>query len=426
MFHSGFGVRRSSENRAGFQNLYFHLVLAVIATPAGALAASELADEPPGGGPTTFMSGPTSIPAQLEETEELHDLAESDNTGKLSFLEQLEADFGLNLAVDYTSMFQGANDVVSDDKHGASGVFRLYGTWTLFGKGTRNLGSVVAKIEHRHGYVDTTPSDLATNVGYLGVNAISFTDVGAFVAPLYWQQILADGAIGFVVGRIDPLDFVDVIGIGSQWTSFQNAATLANLSLPLPDLGCGGGVGKSFNDQWVTAVSVHDLNGSQTNMDCFPNGLELYKQAYLGWSPSRSLRFDHAFLLTVWQADSRDGGQESGEGVSISTNWRFKDKWMPFLRFGVSSGGAAAMKSQLSTGMTYSFGQYHSQIGAAISFQTPADDSLANQTTFETYLRWQISPSLALSPNLQILGNPALNPDRSTIVLGGFRVRYTP
>jgi len=73
------------------------------------------------------------------------------------------------------------------------------------------------------------------------VNAVGFTDVGGFVAPLYWQQYLNEGNIGIVAGQLDPLDFVDIFGVGSQWTSFQNAATTANLALPLPDLGCGFG-----------------------------------------------------------------------------------------------------------------------------------------------------------------------------------------
>ncbi|MGI9199850.1 MAG: carbohydrate porin [Woeseiaceae bacterium] len=389
---------------------------AAVVALASVLPISSAADEADGNDRTSFLGGPNSIPAQLEEQDD----------ESAAFFERLETDHGLNLAVDYASMFQGASDVIDGDSSASSGALRIYGTWTLVGRGTRNRGSIVAKVEHRHAYSEIAPAGLASNVGYLGASAIGFTDVREFVAPVYWQQFFGDGRSGFFAGRVDPLDFVDVLGVGSQWTSFQNGATLANLSLPLPDLGCGAGAGRTFNDQWIVGVTAHDLNGSQTNLDCFAGGLELYKQAYVGWSPSRAQRFNQTAILTVWHADSQDNGTGSGSGVALSANWTLNERWMPFVRVGVSSGEAAVMKTQVSAGLTITFGSSRSQIGAAISYQDPAIEGLDNQTTLETYARWQITPALAISPNLQILRNPALNPDESTVVLGGLRIRYTP
>lgn len=368
------------------------------------------------GDPTTYLGGRNSIPAQLDALADVE---------KAPFLERLKSAYGISITADYAAMFQSANNVLSGEKHGMSGVFRLYGSWTFAGRGTPDTGSIITKLEHRHAYGDTAPAELASNVGYVGVNAIGFTDVGGFVAPLYWQQYMAGGSLGLVAGRLDPLDFVDILGIGSQWTSFQNAATIANLALPIPDLGCGFGAGKKFNDQWVVGFTAHDLNGSQTSMDCFPDGLELYKQAYVSWAPSRSLRFSNAVHLTIWHADSRDAGQSSGKGVALSANWLFDDKWMPFVRIGVSDGEAAIMESQLSGGLTYRVGQNRSEVGAAVSFQQPAIDTLDRQTTYDLYFRWQVTPKLAVTPSLQFLHNPALSPERKTVVLGGLRIRYT-
>ena len=367
--------------------------------------------------PTTFLGGPTSIPAQIEAQDD-----DSDST----FFDRLESEKGLVLAADYVSMYQTASDVVNGEEYGASGVFRVFGKWTLVDRGPRNKGSIVAKIEHRHAYGGSAPADLASNVGFLGVNAIGFTDVGGFVAPLYWQQFFGDGQIGFVAGRLDPLDFVDVLGVGSQWTSFQNGATLANLALPLPDLGCGGGVGRTFNNQWIVGATAHDLNGSQIDLNCFADGLETYKQAYVGWSPSRAQRFNQATVLTIWHSDAQDKGPDSGRGIALSSNWTIDDRWMPFFRLGVSDGEAAIMTSQLSAGITYTFPSNRSQIGTAVSFQNPAIAQLEDQTPMETYIQWQVTSSLAISPNFQLLWNPALNPTESRIALYGLRIRFTP
>jgi carbohydrate-selective porin OprB len=84
------------------------------------------------------------------------------------------------------------------------------------------------------------------------------------------------------------------------------------------------------------------------------------------------------------------------------------------------------MESQLSGGLTYRVGQNRSEVGAAVSFQQPAIDTLDRQTTYDLYFRWQVTPKLAVTPSLQFLHNPALSPERKTVVLGGLRIRYTP
>ena len=35
----------------------------------------------------------------------------------------------------------------------ASGIYRLFGSWDLVGRGTPNVGKVVFKVEHRHSIV---------------------------------------------------------------------------------------------------------------------------------------------------------------------------------------------------------------------------------------------------------------------------------
>jgi porin len=146
----------------------------------------------------------------------------------------------------------------------------------------------------------------------------------------------------------------------------------------------------------------------------------------MGWSPSRAQRFSRAFVLTAWHSDAQDDGPGSGQGLALSSNWTIKEKWMPFVRVGVSDGEAAIMESQPSVGMAYTFGRYRNQIGTAVSYQNPAFADLSNQTTLETYVRWQVTKSLAISPNIQFYWNPSLNPTESKIAMYGFRIRYTP
>ena len=67
-------------------------------------------------------------------------------------------------------------------------------------------------------------------------------------------------------------------------------------------------------------------------------------------------------------------------------------------------------------------------LGVAVNWGRPNQDTfgpgLRDQWTFELFYRWQILREVALTPNLQLLIDPALNPDESTIWMLGLRLRY--
>ena len=61
-------------------------------------------------------------------------------------------------------------------------------------------------------------------------------------------------------------------------------------------------------------------------------------------------------------------------------------------------------------------------MGIGISWGSPADAG-RDQYTTEVFYRIQVLPSLALTPDLQIILNPAFNPDRRVIAVLGARLR---
>ena len=48
---------------------------------------------------------------------------------------------------------------------------------------------------------------------------------------------------------------------------------------------------------------------------------------------------------------------------------------------------------------------------------------LNDQYTAEAFFRWQLSKEFVVTPNLQVLVNPALNPDEDSIWVLGLRAR---
>jgi porin len=55
----------------------------------------------------------------------------------------------------------------------------------------------------------------------------------------------------------------------------------------------------------------------------------------------------------------------------------------------------------------------------------PSNDALRDQYIMEAFYRWHLTPNLAFTPNVQMIVNPALNPDEDTLWVFGLRGRLT-
>ncbi|UCH40792.1 MAG: carbohydrate porin, partial [Gammaproteobacteria bacterium] len=63
--------------------------------------------------------------------------------------------------------------------------------------------------------------------------------------------------------------------------------------------------------------------------------------------------------------------------------------------------------------------------GIAYNESELAAAGLDDQTTLEVFYRFQFARNLAITPSLQILGDPALNPDEDEITVLSLRMRLT-
>ncbi|MEZ5591979.1 MAG: carbohydrate porin [Gammaproteobacteria bacterium] len=343
----------------------------------------------------------------------------------------LNEDYGLQLGVAYTSLYQAASDVlVGAEDDAGSGIFRLSGRWKLLNRGSNNTGALVFSLDHRHRYTDLTPSDLGFAAGYLGIPGTLFSDINLVLGDLNWQQSFNDGQSGLVVGRYDPNDFFDVLGYANPWTSFQNLAILFNPSIALADWSTGIGISHWLDEQWYLKAAVNDVNGTATDVQLFEDLDELYTTAEIGWSPSREERYFKNLHITYWHADEREqAGVEESDGIAIGANWTFDDTWMIFTRLGWSDGSAPLYNSSVTAGMLYYVAARSDLLGLAFNWGEPgggvAGDSPSEQLSGELFYRLQLAENLAITPSVQWFKDPALNPDEDNIWLASLRLRVS-
>lgn len=380
------------------------------------------------------FSGPAATGAQLEEDDivkkPVFRFPAFDRAFKPWFdkKRQLKEEHGLAIGFDYRSLYQSASDVPAGvDDSASSGIFRMLGKWELLNRGTKNVGALVFSVENRHAYGDDiAPADLGFSIGYLGIPGTLFSDVDTILGDFNWQQLLNDGQTGLIIGRYDPNDFFDVLGYQNPSTSFQNAAILLDTSIALPDWSTGIGVGHWLNEQWYIKGAINDANGVAAKTNFFDDSGELYTTAELGWSPSRAQRYFNNIHVTAWHVDEREkAGVGESDGIAVGANWTFDEKLMLFLKAGWSDGPAPLYNESVTAGMIYYVAARSDLVGLGINWGDPADDSLREQVTSELFYRLQLAENLAITPSIQLLDNPSLNPAEDKIWLTGVRLRVS-
>lgn len=358
-------------------------------------------------------------------------------TSRLPFLDQLSEPWfdwkrrlndrnGIELGGYYMNVYQGANQSLTDINDAYGGKFRLTSIWVPGKRKTGNYGRLAFTFDHRHKYGEIANTELAEQIGFLGQTQVVLSNAGSSIIHLNWAQRLRGDDAGFIIGRIDPNDYLDVLGYSSPWTGFFNSTIQLNASLSFQQSSWGVLAGNWFNDQWYAIGTVNDANGfAEDNLEFFAGGAEFFVQGEIGWAPSQAERLNRKVSLSLWHKDARvDAGKDYGQGLLFSAGWTF-EQWTTFFRGGISKGGAPAFNQSVSAGFLYRVGETTDQLGLGINWGNPSNRSLPQQTSSECFYRYQLSQNVAFSPSIQWINNPALNPVDDQLWVYGIRLRAT-
>jgi porin len=289
-------------------------------------------------------------------------------------------------------------------------------------------------VEHRHAYTDVAPSGFGFELGYIGLIEPPFSDQGTRFTNLYWRQRLAGGKVTLLGGFLDATDYVDVYALASPWTGFLNFAfSTGTTTLAVPnDAALGVAAGAMLSKNIFLIGSLSDLNADPTDpgetVDSFFSDHEYFKSIEIGWTTAQDRIYIDNLHLTLWHADEREeAATPSGWGANISWTTYLGGKWLPFVRAGWADDGGSLTQKSVSIGFGYQPKPGKNLLGLGLNWGQPNEDTwvpgLDDQYTAELFYRWQISKAIAVTPDLQFIKNPALDPDTSSIWVFGLRVR---
>lgn len=340
-------------------------------------------------------------------------------------------DHHFSFSINYAATYQGGTDSLTEDE-AASGIFQLPISWTLTGRDTANTGTLVFNLESRDAFGSrVAPQDFGFAIGAASIPGTAFSDTGLFVSNLYWSQTFKEGRQKLAIGRVALTDFLDAYGMFNPQTAFSNLAFLLSPTIASPAEGLGVAYGANLTDQWYVVGSLGDANAVSTRsgFDSFDAG-ELFKSLEIGWttSPDR-IYFDNVHL-TLWHVDERpEAGVSEGSGGAFSFALFLQDRFMPFVRVGISDGGGGALQEASAAA---GFGWYRPDrdlLGFGVAWGQPSEDGfgdgIPDQWTGELFYRWQLHSVFALTADLQYIVDPALAPALDDTLVFGLRARMS-
>jgi porin len=389
------------------------------------------------------LSGPTSPEHQVAR-----DRAEGIELYRLPFLEgyydwkaRIAEEYGFSYGVDYTAVgLESNHSLAGTDEYAYGGLARAYGAWELFGRGTATPGVLTWRVTTAHSYTDTAPSGFALgSLGKLDVIDPVHDDAGTKLANLYWRQSWESGAYQLIGGYFDAADLFEFYALTDPFTAFRSLVFLNGVgTIPLPSAGSLGAVaGAWVNDQIYLAGGIVDSNGDPKDpddgFDTFFNDNEYFTFAELGWTTSPEKVYLDNVHLTLWHVDEReDAGTEEGHGAVFSFSRYLDNSYMPFLKAGYADDGSSLLEKSVSVGVGYQPSPVEgvgNLLGLGVNWGEPNSSvfgsGLNDQYSTEVFYRWQVSKEFALTPNVQAVIDPALNPDDDTIWVFGLRARLS-
>ena len=97
------------------------------------------------------------------------------------------------------------------------------------------------------------------------------------------------------------------------------------------------------------------------------------------------------------------------------------------MRAGYAEDGGSLLEAAVAVGFGYQRQPGQDLLGVGVHWGRPNESTfgpgLDDQVTAEVFYRWQASRAFAVTPDAQLILDPALNPEASSLVVLGLRAR---
>ncbi len=348
---------------------------------------------------------------------------------------------GLRYSLAQTFTYSGMSDVMQGDNDLGNYNLDLAAKWAVFDmRGDRGTaGWISAEIQYQATLSGGGPEQsVEANIGAL-TNPLAFrsSHSGWRVPELAWQQSFGAGRWVALAGVIDQGNYLDVNSYANTGRGqFINSALVNSMVLPLPAYNYGLNLQWQPSNDWygILGYSVGNATaGERPGTDFSWQAWSL--QWEVGYAPDDVFGLGPG-VYRIQPFLARAGGSvQGGLGFNVEQRLGRNSPFGWFGRFGVGgsqvSGGA---KIQVGTGFVMNAPLKYAGwvprltndlLGVGFVWSQPSATTQTvyheNEYVLETFYTLQLSPASVLQPDLQIVWNPAFNPDPGPAVVFQFQ-----
>jgi hypothetical protein len=287
----------------------------------------------------------------------------------------------------------------------------------------QDLWSGGALIAHAEGGTSYTLDPIIQDS--LGTNGLA-QPANAYLSHLFLLQDLADRHVQLALGRILLSDFFDNNHVANcEFGQFLAGCLVNNPTIPFPDPGTGAAA-RWTPVPWLYlqgAAANASAQAARSDLDtAFRSLSNTFGIFEFGLSPFSGPRAGvYRFLFWYDRASDEPG---SNHGFAVSFDQPATDRLTFSFRCGYADTPVDALTDFVSVGALLQNplpGRDHDALQAALAWGNTAR---RDETLVEVGYRLHVTDSLTLTPLVQIIADPAQNPEDDTFVLAGLRAVY--
>lgn len=336
-------------------------------------------------------------------------------------------EIGIRLDLDTALYSQHASDTTIGNQNLGTSAWQSVGDWQFLHHEKLGKSFVQWTLLGSTGLnYDTGDRSMSGNVGSIsGLNANVFPDSAA-LDELFFKQVSLEGKLIVVAGRVDQSYYVDTNRVANNdFRQFFAFALANNLSIPFSTY---GGIGALV--RFEPSKDLYIMAGVGTGNNVEP--WAFWKSANDGdWGEyfeiglTRSLPHlgKGQYRITPWH-NHVSGADGWGFAINLDQELGL-DRLVGFFRFGIGDDDVTPVERFVSGGLALErpFGRKNDLVSLGVAWSDPSPQVRGrDETLLEFYYRLELSPSIAITPDLQIVLDPANDPKGDVIFIGGVRL----
>ena len=338
----------------------------------------------------------------------------------------------LSLGMSYTTIYQIVPEAPTPH-HTLVGSFDLYGSWHLVDSTMLGDGILGFVFRDRTNWGPLTGNQLAADTGLpWGINNSGSAGYNRF-NQVWWQQSLLGNKLVIQAGKIDETTHFNTNRVASSdGRDFMMQSLVYSQTIAFPSNGMGFNIRYRPDPRLYLDAGFGDANGNPDNkpsdsINSFLQG-HYFEAFEVGLVPeiktfSSSLEEGHYRLMAWHTAATSEHGD--GAGVALSVDQEVPMHLVPFLRLGYCPAGVGRTSTEVDWGVVSvePLGRPSDRLGIGATWAQPTPPSTHDQFAIEAFYRAELVDGFQVTPDVELIFDPALNPNSTFQAIFGIRVR---